>query len=153
RRWVIDLPEERVLCQEATELGIEVAGFGVVEAGFFVPDVAGEGEAVLGGVGVGREAEVAPGVEVVGGDRPAGVVGEVDDRAQAVEGEVAAGLVAAEEGDEAIGAVVVLGDLSARVVVLGQQGGLVVDVLADAVFADLLDTVAVVAILETTDSR
>src|SRR5262249_14701488 len=64
----IDRANVTVLVEESSELGIEVAGFGVVEARLFVPDVAGEGEAVLGGVELDGEAEVAPGVEVVTGD-------------------------------------------------------------------------------------
>ena len=67
-RRLLDLPKERVLRQEPPELRIEVAGLGVVEAGFGVEEVPGEGEAV-GGVGeLVRESEVAPGIEVVGGD-------------------------------------------------------------------------------------
>ena len=46
-RRLVDLAEVGVLGEEATELGIEVAGLCVVEAGLGVPDVAGEGEAVL----------------------------------------------------------------------------------------------------------
>ena len=62
RRWRIDLTEERVLSEESSELGVEVAGLGVVEAGFGVPDVAGEGEAVLRVVQLCWESEIAPGV-------------------------------------------------------------------------------------------
>ena len=39
RGRLVDLSEERVLGQESTELGIEVAGFCVVEAGLGVEDV------------------------------------------------------------------------------------------------------------------
>ena len=45
-RWLVDLAQERVLGEESSELGIEVAGLCVVEAGLGVEDVAGEGEAV-----------------------------------------------------------------------------------------------------------
>jgi hypothetical protein len=59
---LVDLAEERVLCQEAAEFGIEVAGFRVVEARLGVEDVSGEGEAV-GAVGqFFWESEVAPGI-------------------------------------------------------------------------------------------
>ena len=68
RGWLIDLAEVGVLCEESAELGIEVAGLGVVEAGLLVPDVACEREAVGGVVELAREAEVAPGVEVVARD-------------------------------------------------------------------------------------
>jgi len=62
RGWFIDLSEEGVLGEEPPELGIEVAGLCVVEAGLGVEDVAGEGEAV-GGLGeLSGESEVAPGV-------------------------------------------------------------------------------------------
>ena len=60
--WLVDLTEEGVLGEESSEFGIEVAGLGVVEAGLLVPDVAGEGEAVLRVVELYRESEVAPGV-------------------------------------------------------------------------------------------
>jgi hypothetical protein len=62
RGRLIDLAEEGVLGQESSEFGIEVAGFGVVEPGLLIPDMAREGEAVLGGVELGWEAEVAPGI-------------------------------------------------------------------------------------------
>jgi hypothetical protein len=60
--WLIDLAEERILGEEAPELGIEVAGLGVVEAGLGVEVVACEGEAVGAGGQLVGEAEVAPGI-------------------------------------------------------------------------------------------
>ena len=138
-RRLVDLPEEAVLGQESPEFGIEVSCLGVVEAGLGVEDVAGEGEAV-GGVGqLGGEAEVAPGIEVVvrdGRGRRRSV--RLTTEREAVEGEVTSAFVGAGEADEAIGAVVVLGLLQAGRVVLGQQRRLVVDVLPEALFADLL---------------
>jgi len=61
-RRLVCLAEEGVLGEEASQLGIEVAGLGVVEAGLFVPDVAGEREAVPARVELGWESEVAPGI-------------------------------------------------------------------------------------------
>ena len=61
-RRLVDLPKVAVLRQEAPELGIEVPSLGVVEAGFVVVDVAGEGEAVARAVELGGEAGVAPGI-------------------------------------------------------------------------------------------
>ena len=58
----IDLAEVAVLGEESPEFGIEVAGLCVVEPGLFVPDVSGEGEAVLGVVQFVGESEVAPGI-------------------------------------------------------------------------------------------
>ncbi len=96
-RRLVDLPEVAVLSEESSELGIEVAGLCVVEAGLFVPDVSSEGEAVGALTQFVWESEVAPGIEVVARDLVAVVVGEVDDGAQAVEGEVASALVGACE--------------------------------------------------------
>ena len=68
-RWLVDLgSEEGVLSEESPELGIEVAGLCVVEAGLGVEDVAGEGEAVGGLASARWESEVAPGIEVVARD-------------------------------------------------------------------------------------
>jgi hypothetical protein len=61
-RRLVDLPEVAVLRQESPEFGIEVAGLGVVQPGFRIEDVAGEGEAILGAVELGGETEVAPGI-------------------------------------------------------------------------------------------
>jgi hypothetical protein len=61
-RRLVDLAEVAVLRQEASELGVEVAGLGVVEAGLVVEDVAGEGEAVPARVELVGESEVAPGI-------------------------------------------------------------------------------------------
>ncbi len=55
---VVDVPEEAVLGDESTELGIEVPGLCVVE--LRIPQMSGEGEAVLGGIELGGEAELAP---------------------------------------------------------------------------------------------
>ena len=73
-RRVVDLAEERILAGESTNLGIEVPCLGVEEAQLRIPLVAREGEAVPGSSQLGRESEVAPGVEVVGGNSRAGVV-------------------------------------------------------------------------------
>ena len=67
-RRLVDLPEVRVLGEESSEFGIEVAGLCVVEAGLGVEDVAGEGETVVAVVELRRESEVAPGIEVVARD-------------------------------------------------------------------------------------
>ena len=48
-RWVVLGSQEAVLGQESPQLGIEVAALGVIEAPLLVPEVPGEGEAVLGG--------------------------------------------------------------------------------------------------------
>jgi hypothetical protein len=120
RRRVIDLAEVRILGEGSSELGIEVAGLGVVEAGLGVEDVAGESESISGAGQLIWESEIAPGVEVVARDRLAVVVRQVDDASQAVEREVAAALVGPCQGDEAIGAVVVLRLLVAGGVVLGE---------------------------------
>ena len=61
-RGVVDVAEEGVLGEEAAEFGIEVAGLGVVEAGFLVELVASESEAVLGGVELLWEAVITPGI-------------------------------------------------------------------------------------------
>jgi hypothetical protein len=61
-RWVVLGSEEGVLREESSQFWIEVAGFGVVEAGLGVVDVSGEGEAVLGGFELCGETEVAPGI-------------------------------------------------------------------------------------------
>jgi hypothetical protein len=61
-RWVVFVAEVRVLSEESSEFGIEVAGLGVVEAGLGVVDVSGEGEAIPGGLQLTRESEVAPGI-------------------------------------------------------------------------------------------
>jgi hypothetical protein len=93
-RRVLETPEEAVLSGEATRLRVVVARLGEIEVRLGVVDVACEAEAVLGadrvagGVQLGREAVVAPSVEVVAGGGRAADVGEVDDRAQAVEDEV-----------------------------------------------------------------
>src|SRR5262249_46648443 len=96
-RWVVLGSQERILGEESSEFGIEVAGFGVVEARLLVPDVACEGEAVLGGVELLREAEVAPGVQVIAGGDVAGVVREGGDAAERVLMVEATGLVPAED--------------------------------------------------------
>jgi hypothetical protein len=61
-RWVVLGSEEQVLCEEPPQLGIEVAGLGVVEPRLLIPDVPGEGEAVTARVELRRESEVAPGI-------------------------------------------------------------------------------------------
>jgi hypothetical protein len=90
---------------------------------------------------------------VVGRHGRAGVVGEVDDGAKSVEREVAPALVGSRQADEPIRAVVVLGLLQAGSVVLGQQRRLVVDVLPQAFFADLLGAAAVEVVLEAAEDR
>ena len=100
---------------------------------------------------MGWESEVAPGIEVVARYGRAGVVGQVDDGAQAVEGEVAPALVGPGEGDEPVRAVVVLGAQRAVLVVLGEEARLVVDVLAQALFADLLVAAALEVVLEAAE--
>jgi len=62
RRRLIDLAEEAVLAQESPELRVEVPRLGVEETCLGVPQVTGEGEAVLGRGQLRGEAEVAPGV-------------------------------------------------------------------------------------------
>ena len=57
---VVNVAEEGVLGEEASQLRIEVAGFGEVEAGLSIEEVAGEAEAVSGGVELCWEAVVAP---------------------------------------------------------------------------------------------
>jgi len=84
---------------------------------------------------------------VVGTHSPA-VVGEVDDGAQGVEGEVASGFVGARQADEPVASVVVLGNPEAGPVVLEEQKVAVVDVLADPVFADLLGATAFEVVLD-----
>lgn len=61
-RGVVDVAEEGVLGEESSQFGIEVAGLGVVEAGFLVELVSGEPEAVAGSVQLGGEAVVTPGI-------------------------------------------------------------------------------------------
>jgi hypothetical protein len=61
-RGAVDVSQEAVLCEEAPEFGRQVAGFGEVEAGLAVEEVAGQAEAVAGAVEFCWEAVVAPGV-------------------------------------------------------------------------------------------
>jgi hypothetical protein len=61
-RWVVLGSEEGVLGQEPPQLGIEVAGLCVVEAGLLIPDVSGEREAIFRAVQLAGESEVAPGI-------------------------------------------------------------------------------------------
>src|SRR6266581_6070922 len=85
---------------------------------------------------------------MVGGRYGAEVVRQVDNGPEAVEREVATRLVPPEERDQAVGAIVVLGDLVARVVVLEQQRRLVVDVLPEPFLADLLGASSLAVVLE-----
>ena len=57
-----DLPQERVLGDEASDLRIVEPRLREEEARLLVPDLAGEAEAVLGGVELLWEPEVAPGI-------------------------------------------------------------------------------------------
>jgi hypothetical protein len=68
-------------------------------------------------------------------------------RSRVLRAETAA-FVGPREADQAVGAVVVLGQLEAGAVVLGEGGGLVVDVLDDPELADLLGAPAVEVVLE-----
>ena len=61
-RRVVDVAEEGVLGEEASEFRIEVAGLGEVEARLSVKEVAGEAEAVQALVEFRWEAVVAPGI-------------------------------------------------------------------------------------------
>ncbi len=88
---------------------------------------------------------------MVRGDGRTGVVGEVDNGSEPVERKVASAFVGAGEADEAIRAVVVLGLLQTSSVVLGQERRLVVDVLAQALFADLLGAPALEVVLEAAE--
>jgi hypothetical protein len=59
-RRLVDLAQEAVLADEAPDLWVVEAGLCEEEARLLVPDVAGEGEAVLGGLEFFWEPEVAP---------------------------------------------------------------------------------------------
>lgn len=100
---VVGLAEEGVLRGEARRLWVVEPCLGKPELGFFVVDVAGETKAVLGGFELAGEAVVPPGVQVVAGRGRAGVVCEVDDGPEPIEGEVLSGFVCSGQADEAIG--------------------------------------------------
>ena len=108
RRRVVGVPFEGVGGEEASELGVVVAGPGVVEAGLGVAFVAGEAEGVGGGAG--DVSGLSPGVPLVAGLEGAGGLEDGGDGAEGVEEVVAAALGGVGEGEEAVGAVVVLGD-------------------------------------------
>jgi hypothetical protein len=59
---VVDASQEGVLADESPQLRIEVPRLSEEEVGFSVVEVSCEGEAVLGGLELLWEAEVAPGI-------------------------------------------------------------------------------------------
>ena len=61
-RRLVYVPQERVLADEPSQLWVIEASLCEEQARLLIPDVTGDGEAVLGGVEFLWETEVAPGV-------------------------------------------------------------------------------------------